>query len=119
MADYEKAVRNAMKACFHAIAIEGCMFHHPQATWRKLGNEGYWVAFKRVDGFARSFKSLNALSFVPPEEVPHVYNLLVNSQEFCEELKPFANGYFFPVWIQGTDNRHYKVEDWNAYNRYV
>ena len=117
MADYEKAVRLAIKACFEAIVVEGCMFHHPQATWRQLGNRGYWVAFKEVEGFARSFKSLNALAFVPPTEVDHVYHLLLNSEKFCPEIEPFARQYFYKVWIQGTDNRYHKIEDWNCFNR--
>ena len=117
MADYEKAVRNAIRECFHAIVVEGCMFHHPQATWRSLGNKGFWVAYKEIEGFARSFKSLNALAFIPPNEVNYVYRLLLNSEDFCPALVPFATGYFYPTWIQGTDNKYYKVEDWNAFNR--
>lgn len=117
MADYEVAIRNAIKECFHSIRVEGCHFHHPQSTWRKLGKMGHWNDFKNIEGFARSFKTLNALAYIPPDEVLHCFRLLMSSPSFCQELKKFAMEYFYPVWIAGINGRFYKIEDWNVFYR--
>ena len=116
MSDFEKAPRNAVRECFDEIEqVLGCNFHYAQAIWKNLGMKRFWPAYNNDEFFARSFKYLAALAYVPPQDVEPLLVLLCGSPEFfSSDMIPYVMDYYYPTWVAGEG--HYNVHDWNVFD---
>ena len=114
MSDFEKGLRSAAENLFYEVGVLGCNFHYPQANWKNLMHNGYHDDFFHTEGFARSYKALNALAYVPLHEVEPVYELLYFSNGFHPKVKEYVDTYWYKVWM--ADYKYYKPADWNVYD---
>ena len=113
MCDFEKGLRSAAENSFYNVGVIGCNFHYPQANWRNLMKHGYYDDFMTSEGFARSYKALNALAYVPLVQIEEVYHLLIGSKDFHPKVLEYTQNYWYDTWF--ADNGKYKPEDWNVF----
>ncbi len=86
MMDFECALRNAFRNCIGAnIQPRGCYFHFGQAIYRRIAGERV-LRFIYLDrehryGFYTLVRRIQALAFLPPEQVYITFDQLTRSYQ--------------------------------------
>ena len=71
MVDFELATMNAIGAVFgNHVNMKGCFFHLCQNTWRHIQDMGLSAAYKDDDDIKLWCGMLDALAFLPTNEIP-------------------------------------------------
>ena len=87
--DFEMAAINSVQAAFPNCSISGCFFHLCRCVLRNVASLGLKKEYDSNKDFNLKVKSLMSLSFVPPEDVPTVFDLLsakYPNTEACDNL---------------------------------
>ncbi len=79
--DFEKPAENAFRAVFPNANIHGCFFHFCQAVYRRVLHLGWADQYKSNAVFAKEIRRIMCLSFVHPDDVVHVYQMLFDEFE--------------------------------------
>ena len=74
--DFEKAAINASNEEFPGVINKGCFFHLGQSGWRKIQDCGLAIRYGNDEHFSLMLRHLFALAFLPPEEIPTVFDIL-------------------------------------------
>ena len=93
LCDFELAVIRALRAVLPPVAaIQGCLYHLTQATWRQIQELGLSVRYQN-DGDLKLFcGKLDGLAFLPIADVPAGMNhLLQNTHDGAEGLVDYFN----------------------------
>lgn len=69
LTDFELAMINAFSHEFKGASQVGCFFHFSQNLWKKVQKSGLVSQFSS-QGLNDHFKRLQALAFLPAEDVP-------------------------------------------------
>ena len=125
MTDFEKGIINACSDVFPDATINGCFFHMSQSVYRKIQNTGLQDLYNSIDREAKIFTHmLNALAFLPVDEVPKVFVLL--KEEAPKDLDVIVT-YFEEYYVVGRPARgrgrgriravppRYPPSFWNVY----
>ena len=120
--DFELAVIRAFKSKFPDMDISGCFFHLNQSIIRKLNSIGLKLRYEREVEFQKKVKSLAALSFVPEQQVPDIFEQLVECFDENDDQENELLTYFSTNYIQGIELRHgrrrpplFNIGLWNHY----
>ena len=129
MVDFEQALRSALSSTFAGAEIDGCYFHYCQAILRNLNQLGYKVDYESVSTDPATglkihsplhtwAKRLMMLAMVPVDEVPAVFNTIVEAVPEDLQLDPLL-GYFERTWIAGLNGRsaRFPPSSWNQTDR--
>lgn len=122
MTDFELAIINAIKIHFPDEIIKLCLFHLCQSVFRRIQAEGLQQRYgdENDPTFREASKKMCALAFVPPADVPDVFDVLYD--DLPEDFFPIAN-YFEVNYIRGIRARgrrravrvRYHPALWNHY----
>lgn len=105
--DFEKAAISAFRKEFSHALVKGCFFHFTQSIYRKVQEVGLQSKYADDPEFAVRVRMLNALAFVPVNDVITKFEELQETEYYKdheEELSPLIN-YFEDVWIGRIDRR--------------
>ena len=119
MCDYELSLIQAIEDTMPGVRIRACFFHYRKALRFNLGKRQMIRFLKKDKKFRHSFNLFAALAFVPVEDVKPLFDLMIAEQDFHQDLLPFANEYFRPIWVEdrnGGEGR-YKKDAWNVHER--
>ena len=120
--DFERSAINSVRKFFPDSEIYGCFFHFAQCLWRRIQGLGLqsWYADA---GNAMIIKQLQALSFVPPDDVYDCFNTFIATldEETDGILDEFLQ-YFEMTWLgivqRGRRRRPtFEVSLWSVYER--
>lgn len=101
--DFEQAVLNAFRATFgDHVDHKGCFFHLTQNTWRCIQRLGLVELYKRHDEIKLYCGMLDALAFLPIEDVSEGMEFL--KQTAPEEIEDVI-AYFDKTYVSGTFRR--------------
>ena len=102
-----------------AVRIRGCGFHLRKALRTNLGRLRLIKKLKKDNAFRHSFNLFGALAYVPVDDVQPLFQAMLAEPKFHPELKPFANDYYQPTWIQNRNGGEgkYKKKIWNLNQR--
>lgn len=78
--DFEKAVMNAGKIVFDDCAIYGCFFHLSKFFFRRV-QKNLLPDFKKDPTFRKSYKLMQAIAYLPEEDVISGFNYLVKQSK--------------------------------------
>ena len=67
--DFEMAMINACKSLFPYAQLSGCLFHLVKNVYRCVCENRYKVRYNENENFRASLRALQAISFVPPNDV--------------------------------------------------
>ncbi|XP_076051605.1 uncharacterized protein LOC143031528 [Oratosquilla oratoria] len=99
MADFEKAVHNAVGEVFDGeVHMKGCFFHLTQAVWRKVQQLGLAKKYREDEEFRLFVGKIFGLAFLPVDYVKEGLNHLssVVPDDALELL-----GYFDATYVNG------------------
>ncbi|KAL8590500.1 hypothetical protein ACOMHN_010936 [Nucella lapillus] len=98
--DYEKAVIQALHSKLgEHVEVKGCFFHLTQSTWRRIRQLGMTALYNNNDDVKLFCGMLDALAFLPVDEVPTGMEYLHNNTpDGAEELLE----YFEATYVRGT-----------------
>ncbi|KAL8614049.1 hypothetical protein ACOMHN_023284 [Nucella lapillus] len=98
--DYEKAVIQALHSKLgEHVEVKGCFFHLTQSTWRRIQQLGMTALYNNNDDVKLFCGMLDALAFLPVDEVPTGMEYLRdNTPDGAEELLE----YFEATYVRGT-----------------
>ena len=111
-----------MRKCFPNTSINGCLFHFSQCLWRKIQNLGLQCWYTNNDN-AIIIKQIQALAFVPPEDVADLFtNFLISIDPETDEILSDFFEYFEITWLgivqRGRRRRPtFDIQMWNVYDR--
>uniref|UniRef100_A0A6P7FDK2 Uncharacterized protein LOC114328960 n=1 Tax=Diabrotica virgifera virgifera TaxID=50390 RepID=A0A6P7FDK2_DIAVI len=120
--DFEMAVVNTFRQLVPDVKIRGCFFHFCKAIWLKVQQLGLEQIYTDDEYFQTIIKSFCALSFVPPAEVSHAFELLGNElvESFGEDERYHGFiDYFIATWVGRTlppRNPRFAINVWNCNN---
>jgi hypothetical protein len=119
--DFELAVFNAAQKVWPDCEIEGCYFHLSQAILKWIKDEKQiFNTYKNDANFRKNYRQLQALAYVPVEDVITGFNELNNN---CVESFGPVLDYFYKTYIgdlkPGGKSRkgRFPITSWNVYNR--
>ena len=132
MSDFELALRNALAAAFPDADLDCCFFHHCQGVIGWIARHGLKKQYEQgvVDPATGRYtpgpfriwvRRLQHLAFVPVDDVPAAFHLLLDEIPSSLGLDDFLS-YFMGTWIQGiTPGRsaRFPPATWNAYDRTI
>jgi len=117
LADFEPAMRNAIRYVWPNIEMRGCNFHLCQAFMRnarKIASLSKKIKQKKKFPHHRVLIQFMRLSLLPENRVENGIKALIsfinNNIELAEDFKPFIK-YFQHTWTQ-----RYSIKDWNVSN---
>ena len=96
--DYENALIKAFRTL--GVALHGCYFHLCQAVWRFVKTHSMAVRYNTESFFRKHVRSLTALVFLPPDDVPKHFNHMMSLVAGDEQLVDVYR-YFEQTWING------------------
>lgn len=123
--DFERALINAIEACFNDSLKYGCLFHYTQAIWKRIAGLGSITEYKNNSQFKKCVRYIMHLSFVPVIDVPKFYNLIRKKiyEEKFDSLINFCE-YFEKVYVGEIDDLNnivkppiYDIRFWNVFDR--
>ncbi|KAL8585639.1 hypothetical protein ACOMHN_025262 [Nucella lapillus] len=76
--DFERAALNSISEHFPTTAVHGCFFHFGQCLWRNLQSLGLQDWYLEPEN-SLLIKTIQALAFVPPDDVIEVFQQLMDS----------------------------------------
>lgn len=100
--DFELAAIQCCRQHFDGIKLNGCHFHLAQIIYRQIQTNGLTVMYGKNIRFALEMKSLLALSFLSPSEIPEYFKEWVET--ILPESVPVAT-WFDVNYISGGDNK--------------
>ena len=126
MCDFELAIINSVRTHFGDAAVRLCLFHLHQIVYRKIQAEGLQQQYQdKEDASIRNASHMMcALAFVPPNDVPDLFDRLYNElpEEFLSVADAFELNYIRGRRAQGR-RRAVKVKyapaAWNQYNSVI
>lgn len=89
MADFKKAVHNAIQHVFPGAHLDGCLFHLGQCLWRKVQELGLSQLYQDNEEFRMAVKMMLASSFVPSNDI--AVSLEESVEADPEEIMPLAD----------------------------
>lgn len=120
IADFELAMRSALRAVYKGIEVYGCWFHYTQCIWRNAVKKG----FCRIKNNKKTrpehhfiVRQLMALAIIPESEIKQQYSRIK------AETMTFFGGtaheihakklfkYYEREWLDGI----YKIKEWCVY----
>ena len=120
--DFERSAINSVKKFFPDADVYGCFFHFGQCLWRKVQGLGLQCWYSNIEN-AIIIKKIQALAFVPPQDVYECFETLVSSldEETDNTLDGFLQ-YFETTWLgvlqRGRRRRpKFEVNLWSCYER--
>jgi hypothetical protein len=118
--DFEKAVMNAVTLLFKCI-IYGCFFHLSQNVFRKV-QESNLIDYATDNEFRLYYKLMQALAFVPEDDVVEAFLLLRTSspakfKPILEYLEVYYIGKLVPLSRTLRQTPTFPISTWNLYQR--
>ena len=120
--DFEKAAMNAVDKELN-VDYGGCYFHLKKSFLKKANKFGFNKLIGTNMELQRLYKLMCALPFLPPNEIPSAFDILVGSiGTDYQEAKDFIK-YVETYYIRGTATRLYQVPPkfppvfWSVYSR--
>ena len=104
MTDLEQAIINAAKSNFAEEVIRLCLFHLCQSAYRRIQGAGLQQRYGDPQDVSirHAARSMMALSFVPVQDVPRVFDMFYN--DVPDDFIEIAN-YFEVNYIRGIRAR--------------
>ena len=96
--DFESALIKALRK--FGVALHGCYFHLCQAVWRFVKNHSMSSRYNKEALFRKRIRSLTALAFFPPEEIPRHFKTMKALVRGDEQLRCVYE-YFEKTWVDG------------------
>jgi len=97
--DFEQSVDNALRAVFgNHVQTQFCFYHLTQATWRQIQSLGLTNTYKDDNEFRLYCGQLDALAFLPIDQVPAGMNHL--KETMPEPAEPLVE-YFDRTYVSG------------------
>ena len=123
LVDFEAAAINAFRQAFPTAELKGCYFHHGQSLNRKVGELGLKLDYESNPDFNMAVKSLQALAFVPEENVLEIFLELAESFPDLERVEELV-AYFEVTYVRGRERGggrgqaqpRYSQAFWNHFN---
>ena len=95
--DMELAAKNAFITKFPNANIKYCFYHFCQSHWRKIQELGHSVEYGNNPYFARLFRKISALAFLPVYHIGKAFDILyeelIEDDRFKNFLTYFENNY--------------------------
>ena len=112
--DFELAAMNAAKVIYPETMMHGCFFHFSQSLYRKIQALGMQKRYATDTKFSQEMKMFAALAFVPPEDVPQVFDNLKLSMTLDDKVGDFVR--YLQTTYVGTRTRKptFEREFWNV-----
>jgi hypothetical protein len=83
MSDFEIASRNAFHVAFPQAKQKGCFFHFTQSLYRNIQRHPeVYDKYANDPNFALMLRHLNALAFVPTNDVVDTFETLMEDEFF-------------------------------------
>ncbi|KAK3083417.1 hypothetical protein FSP39_022105 [Pinctada imbricata] len=110
VADFEKALWQALRDVHPGIPIKGCVFHFNQAIWRRTQELGLSTAYRDNSATRTYIRQLMALPFLPPRHIPPAFDNL-STRASSTSLQSLVD-YMRRQWIS---NPVFPVDSWSVY----
>lgn len=101
--DFEKAARLSLRQHFESVTIKGCFFHLRQIIYRRIQKEGLSIKYNNDQSFNIDIKSISALAYIHPQNIPAYYNALIQSLSDDDALK--IAEWFGQNYVIGKNNQ--------------
>ncbi|CAF0945502.1 unnamed protein product [Brachionus calyciflorus] len=120
--DFELAIINSIEEVFPNCKPQGCYFHLCQSLWRQVQTIGLVEAYNSYASFRRSFKLVQALPFLPVEEVINGLKIIktCSNQKFKPILSYFERNYIGKINDKSKgirDKPRFSIGLWSVYER--
>jgi len=102
--DFERAFINASKKVFPESEVSACYFHYRQCIWRKIQEHGLVNLYGTHDSKRSLIKQMQAIAFVPVDEVHDVYDKLKIELNKHQELSNLVS--YFEKTLIGERKRN-------------
>lgn len=120
--DFELAIINSIEEVFPDCKAQGCFFHLCQSLWRQVQTTGLVETYNSYASFRASFKLIQALPFLPLDEV--INGLKIVKSSSTKKFKPIVS-YFEKNYVgklkantRGIrDKPRFSMNLWNVYDR--
>lgn len=122
--DFEAAAIHAFEDAFPNARTRGCFFHFSQCVYRQIQANGLQRMYESDEEFALQIRHLPAIAYVPAADVVKIYEELVDTMQFSDEVQPLLD-YFEDTWIgrpiRGNRRRRPLFSHllWNCYSSVV
>ena len=73
MSDWETAPRNAFKAAYNGIKLQGCWFHYTHRIWKMVQKCNLVEVFNNNPSFKNFLRLVMALPFLPPDTIQPIF----------------------------------------------
>lgn len=130
--DFERGAMNAVKSVLgEDTQTKACFFHLCQSTWRKVQELGLVSSYREDESFRTFVGMLNALAFLPADEVEDGMQLL---RAFMPSVAGALTEYFDSTYVSGSFRRltrpngglhlrrlppRFPCEEWNVHEATV
>ncbi|XP_076047371.1 uncharacterized protein LOC143028903 [Oratosquilla oratoria] len=103
--DFEQAMINAVQTVLGThVTSRGCFYHLTQSIWRKIQSLGLVNAYRTDDRVKHFCGMLNALAFLPEEEITTGMEYLMENIPDVEGLDSLVD-YFNATYVSGSFRR--------------
>lgn len=110
--DFERALRNAVKAVFCDVKILGCWFHHCQALRRMMASIPNLFHLIQHENDAKLFyRKIQCLALLPPNKIKPAFDQIA-----YEALKKYPQ---FEKFIKYYDSQWIKRETPDSYSVFL
>lgn len=128
MADFEKAMRNAILDVISHAKLMGCWFHYCKCITTKISDLKLMKLYKRKDDrtFYKFMRGFLMLALLPKHLIKDTFGLLVQlaaanvPSDYSTNFEGFVN-YMKRTWIGAVNNRHgiYMIDEWCVHGSWI
>ena len=86
MMDFEKAHINSILSVCPRASISCCLFHLSQNVYRQVCEIGFKERYQQDNELSIKIRCFSALAFLPPNDVIHGFEELVDDDDLPQEL---------------------------------
>ena len=86
--DFERAALNSVGQVYPNTEFKGCFYHFSSNIWKHIQNLGLQNPYQDDENFALWLRMLSPLVFIPPNDVIHYFELLIDEirNNFSDEF---------------------------------
>ena len=76
--DFKLAALNSVRQVYPNTELKGCFYHFSSNIWKHIQNLGLQNHYQDDENFVLWLRLLSALALVPPNDVIHYFELLID-----------------------------------------
>ena len=102
LVELKQAASNSVLQVYPNNKLKGCFYHFSSNIWKHIQNLGLQNHYQDDENFALWFCMLFALAFVPPNDIIHYFELLIdeicnNFNDECDDLIDYVEDNYIGI----------------------